>query len=104
VNLYDAYRTLPISERYCTGCGDLIERNLALHDGDLFHWGCLKNTERFGHTVAICYGCFSFLTNSKIARISYDASGADSAKQCALCGSPHLRFLNRRTSEEAEWQ
>jgi len=71
----------------CPECQREIQRNSALFDGQLFHWGCLKNDERFGTAVAQCLSCFSFLTNSKITRDGQ-------SKFCGLCGSQTLRLLN----------
>jgi len=90
--------------RVCEGCNEPIIRNLAFFEGEPWHYGELRATEKFGDAVAICQKCFSYLTNSKIVSVSYDLSRADSTRQCALCGSTHLRFLRDRRSEEADWQ
>jgi hypothetical protein len=78
----------------CPECGQLIQRNSALFDGQLWHWGCLKNDERFGTAVAQCLGCFSYLTNSKITR---DAN----TRFCGHCGSQQIRMFEKNP---AEWR
>ena len=80
----------------CPECGRLIQRNSALFDGQLWHWGCLKNDERFGTAVAQCMGCFSFLTNGNVTR-------DEDSKFCGLCGSQQIRFL-KQGSAPLEWE
>ena len=95
INLYEAYKTIPVGERYCTSCNHPILSNLFLFDGELYHGGCLKNFERFGEAVAICRGCFSYLTNKNVVRVTYDGH---EEKSCGVCGHPSLRFLKNRMS------
>jgi len=94
VTLWNAYRQVPLDRRICQTCGNPIEKNIALHDGGLFHWGCLKNDERFGETRALCLDCGSHLTRSMISKAYYpDRIGAEST--CGNCGSNRLQWLGR---------
>jgi len=95
VNLWSAYQQIPLDQRICPVCEKPIEKNLAIHDGILFHWGCLKNDERFGETRALCLDCGSHLSRSMISKVWYqDENKAETI--CGNSGSPRLHWLTRR--------
>lgn len=100
VTLWNAYQALPLEKRICESCARPIASNIALFDGQLWHWGHLKNNERFGIAVAQCLECGSFLSNRFVIRASYDVSGVQLEKNCGHCGSLQLRNLKKMTSQK----
>jgi hypothetical protein len=89
MNINILYRKIPVEERICEGCGDPIERNLAVLDGKLYHYGCLKRTR--AKPVAVCLDCWSYLSGKNITKASFDGRAV---RGCGECGSSNLRFLN----------
>jgi hypothetical protein len=88
----------------CTAatCQRPIARNLAYFNGQPYHFGCLKNTVQFGRAVAICRGCFSWLTEDKVTQLNFPEGETRTQRACALCGSQDLRFRRIPTAKLSE--
>lgn len=84
--------TAGAEERTCESCHQPIQRNLAQLDGFDYHYGCLKGTVQFGRAVAICQGCFSWLTDAKIVELNFQEGQVRRQRTCGVCGGQELRF------------
>lgn len=76
----------------CASCSFDIQRNSAKFDGIDYHYGCLKNTKQFGRAVAICGGCFSWLTDNYVTQLNFADEPTRTKRACGICGSQELRF------------
>jgi len=90
IRLSQVYRMIPLHERLCEGCSNPIERNAALLDGVLYHFGCMKRLNI--HPTHMCLSCGSFLTPRKITVSWIDG---EKMQTCGLCGNQDLTPLGR---------
>lgn len=89
-SLDKVYENIPLSDRICEGCGSEIQRNVAMLNGKLYHWGCLKKTKAC--PTHRCLDCWSFLTNSGMTKVGF---GDETLRGCGNCGSTHLRKVDK---------
>jgi len=90
MSLNQLYDQIPIEDRICEGCGEPIHRNIAMLNGKLYHWGCLKQTK--AKPTHLCLECFSYLTGKGIVKATV---GDFTHKACGNCGSFNLKPLTR---------
>lgn len=91
MSLDRVYREIPLEERVCEGCGEPIQRNVAMLDGKLYHWGCLKRSK--AKPTHLCLDCWSYLTGKGLTKV--DWGDGSSTKACGNCGSTNLKRLRR---------
>lgn len=77
----------------CPSCQREIQRNSAVFDDQLFHWGCLKNDEQFGNAIAQCRSCGSWLTQKGIVQVQYPEGTFQ--RVCGNCGHQFLCWLKK---------
>ena len=65
----------------CEGCGEPIHRNIAVFDGQLYHYGCLKRSK--AKPTHLCLDCFAYLSGKGISKVTV---GSVTMKHCKLCG------------------
>lgn len=93
--LSQVYRKLPAQSRICEGCNNVIQRNAALLDGVLYHYGCMKKRE--AQPSHMCNNCGSFLTSGKIVTVFIDG---EKVRSCGLCGSTEVSWLGPYNQQE----
>jgi len=76
------YNKLAPWERICPVCGRVIERNIALHEEEPYHYGCLQQAKQVKWR---CQGCYSLLTTLETVRATV---AGQQVRGCARCGSP----------------
>jgi len=81
------YRELSSSRRRCRGCGKTIRRNIALHKGELWHYGCLQEARQKRYR---CLDCGAIL--SRLELVEGSSLGVDYLA-CGSCGSTRIRTL-----------
>jgi hypothetical protein len=74
------YRKAPW-ERICTGCGRVIQRNIALHGTQPWHYGCLQEAKRKKYRCRSCGAMLNTLETVKVTVIGRDV------RSCGFCGS-----------------
>jgi len=74
----------PSSQRICYACDQPILRNIALYDGELYHYGCLKEEEAKSFR---CPECFSTLSGLETRWTEVDGIRT---RACGNCGNPDL--------------
>jgi len=84
------YKSVPVDKRICEGCGEPIIRNLAVFDGELYHYGCLKRTK--AKPTHLCLNCFAYLSGKGISSVTV---GGVTMKCCKMCEGSHLKPLRR---------
>ena len=92
--IHRAYKQVSMEDRTCEGCGKPIIRNLAIIDGRLYHYGCMKQTK--AKPTHFCLECFSYLTAKGIVKTDFDG---ETQRSCGNCGNPNLRRLRRWRKE-----
>lgn len=80
------YNKLAPWERICPVCGRVIERNIALHEEEPYHYGCLQQAKQVKWR---CQGCFAVLNT--LETVKANVAGREE-RHCGLCGSPVLQF------------
>lgn len=90
MSLNQLYKKIPVEQRICEGCGESILRNIAVFDGELYHYGCLKRTK--AKPTHQCIECFAYLSGKGISNVTVDGY---TMKHCKQCGSPNLKPLRR---------
>jgi len=74
------YRTLAPEERICPSCGKPILRNIAVYEGDLWHYGCLQEAKRVKWR---CRSCYAQLSTLQTIRATV---GDQVIRACTRCG------------------
>ena len=69
-------------ERICLLCGGIIQRNIALHEGEPVHYGCLQKALVKKYK---CMGCFAVLNT--LDTVKANVAGREE-RHCGYCGSP----------------
>ena len=82
------YRKYGASRRICEGCGRVIHRNIAVHRGELWHYGCLMEAKKKRWR---CLGCGAAL--SKLETSETTILG-ETERSCGYCGSTALAPLH----------
>jgi len=76
------YNTKAPWERICPGCGRVIERNIALHGDQPWHYGCLNLAKKKKYR---CIGCGAVLNTLETVKATI--AGREE-RHCGFCGSP----------------
>jgi len=76
-----------VEKKLCGACGRVILRNLFYLNDFAYHYGCAKNTEQFGRTIATCLSCFSHITAENLVTCEF---GDHKSRVCGFCGSLQL--------------
>jgi len=97
MSLDQIYQRIPLAERICKGCGQPIQRNVIIFNGELYHWGCLKKTRAL--PTHRCQDCFGFMNAAGMVKVNFGNSPSYQ-RACGNCGSPHLRKIDRWWAEK----
>jgi len=69
-------------ERICFLCDQVIQRNIALYQGEPVHYGCLQKALVKKYK---CMGCFAVLNT--LETVKANVAGREE-RHCGYCGSP----------------
>jgi len=69
-------------ERICFICGRVIQRNIALHEGEPVHYGCLQQAKQKKYRCGNCGAALNTLETVKVT-----VAGRE-LRHCGYCGSP----------------
>jgi hypothetical protein len=78
------YRVKSPAELVCQGCGRVVQRNIAVFNDEMWHYGCLNEAKRFKYR---CAGCGADLRT--LDTISVTLIG-ETVKSCRFCGGVRL--------------
>ena len=96
MSLRYVYRKFAAKQRICTGCGRIILRNIAVYQGELWHYGCLMEAQKKKYR---CIQCGAYLSTLETSQITV---GGDSARACGVCGGP-VRSLSQQKETAVLW-
>jgi len=85
------YRKIPTEKRICKGCGNPILRNIALLEGEMFHYGCLMKGEAEHYE---CLDCYSRIAGADVVKTAFEP-GLPPIRCCPSCGSTNLKPIRR---------
>lgn len=81
------YRKYAPEERICPGCRKPIIRNIAVHEGELWHYGCLQEAKQWKYR---CLNCHRVLRKLDVAESQVMGVPLLS---CRFCGSTGVQPL-----------
>lgn len=74
------YRKFKPEQRICPGCGRSIQRNIAVHEGELWHYGCLQEAKKKRYRCMVCGAVLSRFEVSESLILGEKQLG------CGVCG------------------
>ena len=77
----------PKSQRTCPGCLKVIKRNIALHEGETWHYGCLLKAATYKYRCLQCGSRLRGLDTSTVYILDQPE------RSCRFCGSTGLQPL-----------
>jgi len=80
------YRKLSKEERRCPYCGKVIQRNIAVHRGRYYHYGCLQEAKMKRYRCQNCGAVLSWLEIGEAEVLGRRV------RSCPYCGGPVRRF------------
>lgn len=82
------YRKYGSRDRVCRGCGKTIQRNIAIHQGEFWHYGCLMEDKQKRYRCLDCYRTLSTLETTESSIMGHPV------RSCGYCGSTQIQPLS----------